>query len=201
MGVQTQAFIEGEGRAWLERNRLKLMPEGDPVLDMIEVTGLKPQQVLEIGCANGWRLRAIIRRHGATCRGIDPAVDSDGIILNKGTADNLWRFTNGEFDLVIYGFCLYLCDPEDYFKIAMEGNRVLADGGFILIWDFYSPIAYKNPYSHKPGIFSHKMDFSKMWAWNPAYRLVNSSIVGEDDDCTAVFLLKKETNRAFPEQE
>lgn len=202
MGTQSAAFIAGEGQAWLERNRSRLKPEGDPILEMIESAGLSPTRVVEIGCADGWRLREINKRYGSICRGIDPGAshsgDGESVLLAAGVADQLWRFVSIEFDLVIYGFCLYLCDPADYFQIAKEGDRALADGGHIIIWDFYSPSPYRKPYHHKEGIWSHKMDFSKLWLWNPAYSLANARFTGEDDNCTAVHLLKKNTHKAFP---
>ena len=44
--------------------------------------------------------------------------------LKIGTAEKL-KFEDDKFDLIIFGFCLYLCDREDLIKIVDETNRVL----------------------------------------------------------------------------
>jgi len=88
--------------------------------------------------------------------------------LMQATADNI-PFENNRFDLVIFGFCLYLCDRKDLFKIAYEVDRVLADGGELAILDFSPAFPYRNPYSHQPGIFSYKMAYADLFTWNPAY--------------------------------
>lgn len=202
MGPQAQAFFEGESREWLKRNKAKLPVKDDPVLNAIKNLRLKPAIVSEIGCADGWRLKALRTHYGCRCYGIDPGIAPpfqtvDNIELTNGTASDLGFLREGKIDLLIYGFCLYLCDPEDYFKIASEGDRVLANGGHLVVYDFWSPLPYKKPYEHKKGLFSHKMDFAKLWTWNPAYSVQSVMMIGEDDECTAVQILRKNLNTAF----
>jgi ubiquinone/menaquinone biosynthesis C-methylase UbiE len=61
--------------------------------------------------------------------GIDPSqnvieeANKNGITAKVGTAD-LLDFNDDKFDIVIFGFYLYLCDRKDLFKIASEANRV-----------------------------------------------------------------------------
>ena len=45
-----------------------------------------------------------------------------------GTADKL-PFEDQSVDILVYGFCLYLCDREDMFNIAAEANRVIKSSG------------------------------------------------------------------------
>ena len=78
-------------------------------------------------------------------------------------------FEDNQFDLIIFGFCLYLCDRDDLFLITSEANRVLKNQAWVAIFDFYSPFPYSNKYSHKEGIFSYKMDHSTMFTWHPYY--------------------------------
>ena len=70
-------------------------------------------------------------------------------------------------------FCLYLCDPADYFNIAQQADRVLKDKGYLVILDFLSTVPYRAPYSHHDGIFSHKMNWAQMFTWHPVYRLIS----------------------------
>ena len=93
------------------------------------------------------------------------------------------------FDIIVYGFCLYLCDRNDLFKIASEGNRVLRKNGFIIIYDFYSESYSQNAYHHLNGIFSYKMDYSKLFCWHPAYTQMklqlgshNSAYITDDEN-------------------
>ena len=180
---QKEAFVSGEGDNFFQRNRYSSevvaeMARTDLLLKAVKELDLKPKKVLEVGCANGWRLNILRQELGCECSGIEPselAVDSGRqlfpeIQLSVGSAEEL-PFPDGQFDLVLYGFCLYLCDRKDLFRIASEGNRVLRDGGKIGIVDFDSRFPYKNTYKHSPGLFSYKMQYHQMFLWNPQYSL------------------------------
>lgn len=204
-GKQAQIFLSGEGQAWLERNEAKLPAKDDPVLDAIKANLLHPKKVLEIGCANGWRLTELEKQYKCLCSGIDPALTHSRITgrvaLHRGVASNLQLFNHNAFDLVIYGFCLYLCDPEDYFRIVAEGDRVLADGGHLIVYDFNLDafiLPHSRKYEHRPGVFSHKMRFENLWKSHPAYTAVSQHLMGKDQDLTSVTVLKKNMAGAFP---
>ena len=149
----------------------------------------------------------------AECYGIDPSSKAieDGksrypeISLQVGTADDL-PFDAGSFDMIIFGFCLYLCDRKDLFKIAYEADRCLKNEGSLIISDFYPPFAYRNRYSHYEGIFSYKMDYSRMFAWNPAYTEISKIVFTHSgyalrdvsDEKLAVIVLRKNEQHAYP---
>lgn len=205
IGPQAKAFLDGEGQAWLDRNKHKLPVKDDPVLTAIKKVNLNIKRVLEIGCADGWRLKELEKIYDCICYGIDPSVIDptyikDWPILFRGEASDLSQFDQlllCRFDTIIYGFCLYLCDPEDYFKIAAESDRMLEDGGYIIIYDFYSNVPHSRPYSHKEGVFSYKWDFARLWLAHPHYQLVSRTI-RNDDSGTAVTILKKNLRHSFP---
>lgn len=192
---QKNTFFAGEGEAWLERNKNKLTGENDPVLDAIEKYKLDPAVVLEIGCANGWRLDLLREKYDCVTWGVDPGASGEQHNILRRTADKTGMSIEC-FDVVIYGWCLYLCDPEDYLKIAAEGDRVLTDGGFLIVYDFATPAPYKTKYKHKEGLFSYHYDFSKLWLAHPAYSLYARILQGE----TSVTILKKNLEKAFPEK-
>lgn len=184
MEKQKHVFVDVEGDNYWKRNASALAhfhaaaladPSSDPVLRALLT--LKPSKVLEIGSANGWRLDVARQTWGAQGTGIEPsaAAVADGsrfpdITLHIGTAEAL-PLPDAQFDCVVFGFCLYLCDRADLFRIAAEADRVLIEGGYIVIYDFFPSSVYRNPYSHRVGLFAHKMDHSRMWTWNPAYVL------------------------------
>jgi ubiquinone/menaquinone biosynthesis C-methylase UbiE len=137
--------------------------------------------LLEIGCGDGGRLSWLNKYKGLNCSGIDPSAKAVKIANDKGvqsiigTADKL-PFKNNEFDIVIFGFCLYLCDVEDLFQISQEADRVLKKTGWIIIHDFYSKSSITNKYKHCDGVNSHKMDYRKLFDWHPAYTCYSHEI-------------------------
>lgn len=195
---QSEIFLEGEGMAWLERNKAKLPVSNDPIVKAIEQSGIRPGNVLEVGAADGWRLQQIEDQWGVQALGIDPGSIQEGGRVERGTADNLSSFRDAEFSTVIYGFCLYLCDREDLFKIVAEGDRVLKDGGHLIVYDFYPRFPHSRSYSHKDGVKSYKMDYARLWLGNPAYTLFKRRLIDYDDEKLAVSILKKDLSSAWP---
>ncbi|HHT9112406.1 MAG: class I SAM-dependent methyltransferase [Planctomycetes bacterium] len=178
---QKNIFLESEGNAWFERNARLLgsrkLPEFDSLL--MEILALSPlpaegTKILEIGCGDGTRLNWLRENLGFDCYGLEPsaqaveAAQGRGIAAHQGTADHL-PFEDRTFDIVVFGFCLYLCDREDLFRIAYEADRVLRNPGWLLIIDFYSPTPIKREYHHRSGLFSHKMDYRTLFTWHPGY--------------------------------
>jgi len=90
---------------------------------------------------------------------------------------------------------LYLCDPEDYFEIAFEGNRVLKDEGYLIIHDFdvIDERSRRVPYKHKEGIFSHHVAFENLWAGHPWYQVLETRYREEQ----AFTILKKDSKGAW----
>ena len=213
--MQKKIFLESEGDAWLQRNSetlaLRKLPESDPLLMEfldLPIPELKPVTVLEIGCGDGTRLSWLRENRGFECHGIEPSpqavkiANEKGIHARQGTAENL-PFPDMSFDIVMFGFCLYLCDREDLFSIASEADRVLKNPGWLLIFDFYSPMPLKREYHHRSGLFSHKMDYRAMFAWNPAYMNYshkvrhnsNYSYTDVDTEWVATSVLRKNLDR------
>jgi SAM-dependent methyltransferase len=177
--LQKDIFRTSEGDAWYRRHReafTKAAPQDDRVILALQAVSLRPRKVLEIGCANGLRLSCIRSLFGAKCHGIDPSALAikEGrarwreVSLRVGTAEAL-DFPDEAFDTIIFGFCLYLCDRRDLFRIACEADRCLRDGGTIVLSDFCPPFPYRNRYRSRAGLHSYKMDYSRMFSWNPAY--------------------------------
>ena len=181
---QRDIFLGGEANAWYERNHQALQSKvfdlSDPVIK--QVSNISKQleyankkiKVLEIGCGEANRLAWISEHLDADVYGLDPSTKAvelarkRGVNAEHGTADHL-PFELGSFDVVIFGFCLYLCDREDLFKIAHNTDRVLKKSSWLIINDFFSPTPVSRDYHHKQNVYSFKMDYRKLFDWHPAY--------------------------------
>lgn len=198
---QRNIFLASEADAWFERNQLGVQKKDfchDTVVrEVMEIAKL-PQysnvklKVLEIGCGEGRRLEWLSKNFDVEVFGIEPSAKAveqariRGVNAQRGTADNL-QFAHSFFDVVIFGFCLYLCDRQDLFQIASEANRVLKPDAWIIIHDFFAPLPIKREYHHKLGIYSYKMDYRTLFDWHSAYtcyshQLNHHEIHGFTDD-------------------
>lgn len=216
MKTQKEIFLANEADQWFTRNNQfyeKTKNDTGIIIQSLKEIEIVPKKVLEIGCSNGVRLNNFNKIIGSECYGIDPSAKAieDGkkqfpnISLQVGTADSL-PFEDCSFDMIIFGFCLYLCDRKDLFKIAFEADRCLSDKGFLVIMDFHPPFPYKNTYTHKENIYSYKMNYAKLFNWNPAYNEIFNNIFSHSgfskrhipDEKVAITILNKNEEFAYP---
>jgi len=194
---QAEVFLKGEGDEWYERNR---RAELDPtVVSAITAIDFKPDSILEVGCGNGRYLGELYRVYGQETRalGIDPSSKAikearknyPGIKFRVDDASEGLNFECGNqthYDLIIFGFCLYLLDRTDLFYVVAASDAILNDGGYLVVHDFDTLRPHKVPYKHKEGIFSYKMDHSQLWLSNPAYTWVSRTKTGDGQSITII---------------
>jgi ubiquinone/menaquinone biosynthesis C-methylase UbiE len=194
--MQKKIFLETEGNAYFDRNETVSIHDflNDPIVNAVSFCIQRdfvfPKCLLEVGCGQGARLHWISRQLDLECHGIDPslkaieAAQAKGVRAVRGTAD-LLPFEDCSFDILVFGFCLYVCDPEDLFKIACEANRVLKSEGWLIIRDFYSRDSNFVPYSHDARVRSHKMNYRTLFDWHPFFNCLHHEIVnhGDMDGC------------------
>lgn len=178
---QKTAFLCGEGDGYFLRNRRQ--QRGLSKGYKIYLKYLRPgAKVLEIGCSNGHNLDTFCRRRQCEGYGIEPSSEAvlegrskcPNLNLHVGTADDL-PFKNGSFDMVIFGFCLYLVDRALLKKTVSEADRVLKKGGYLGITDFDVKKPMSRLYTHCPGVRSYKMEYWKLFDAMPGYALVEKS--------------------------
>jgi ubiquinone/menaquinone biosynthesis C-methylase UbiE len=183
------------------------------IVKLLDQYNCKSKKILEVGCSNGYRLNLLKEKYSIDGYGIDPSLEAiekgkalyPDIQLIQGTADNL-LFKDTAFDIVIMGFCLYLCDRNDLFKIAFEADRVLKNNGLLIILDFYPPFGYVNDFSHQENLKTYKLKYDEMFTWNPCYVKIyqqlinhdNSNDISQPDDRIGVVIIKKMTSEEYP---
>jgi len=184
---QKEIFLNGEGDAWFERNQAQIKTikyEEDSIVKSIlniKQKDINIQNIIEVGCGGGERLSSLKKAAGFNVHGIDPSAEAIknahklNITATIGTAEKL-IIESKSIDVLILGFCLYLCDDEDLFKIAFEVDRVLKNSSWLIIKDFEAGDIKYNKYKHTENIQSRKMNYSKMFLWHPNYSLAEKKI-------------------------
>jgi ubiquinone/menaquinone biosynthesis C-methylase UbiE len=202
---QSNLFLNGEGDAWFSRNSESAYESQTNVDISIICSTLaqfksKISKILEIGCGGGAKVGTLSNYFDAEGHGIDPskvAIESARSRLGAserklhfqtGLATDL-PFENNSFDLVFFGFCLYLVPPAEIFKAVMEADRVLKQGGFLAILDFDYGQLKVNPYKHAEGINSYKNNYSQLFTTSGYFHQVSKWSFSHFDDS---FILDKD---------
>ena len=181
---QKDIFLQSEGDAWFDRNRQAIAKRDfehndsivAAILEIIANTSdnCESLHILEVGCGSGERLAWLSELLRCNVYGVDPSEKAvsqacmSRVTAQKGTAEEL-PFASSSFDILIFGFCLYLCDRQDLFRIAMEADRVLKPNAWLVIHDFFAQQPIKNEYYHKHGVYSYKMDYRSLFTGHPYY--------------------------------
>jgi SAM-dependent methyltransferase len=180
---QRDIFLGGEGDAYFRRNAPAYASQEagrtSLPLQVLKHYVRPGARVLEIGCSNGLNLEALRRQAGCVGSGVDPSAeaveagkrDFPSLDLQRATADAL-PFADASFDLVWFGFCLYVTDRALLPRVVAEADRVLKDGGFLAIVDFDPGASMKRRYHHAEGITTYKTDYAQLFLGFPQYVLV-----------------------------
>ena len=171
---QRDVFLESEGDKWFQRNSsVREVADAPDVKFIIE--NLAPfskgiENILEIGCSNATKLEYLCKSFDAYGFGVEPSKLAVQDAMSRGqdkikkiqigTAENL-DFKDNVFELVIFGFCLYLQDRDTLKKAMKEADRVTKNGGFIVITDFDPGTKIINNYKHSIGVKSFKEDYGQ----------------------------------------
>lgn len=183
MEAQDNIFARSEGDRWFERNAKALQcfnPTEDTPLKLMQFYGVSPRSVLEIGAANGFRLAEIQRRSGARAVGVELSHQAiaDGrarfplVTFVRGAANSVPL--QEVFDLVIVNFVFHWVDRIHLLQSVAETDRLLRDGGFLVIGDFYPSNRLQVPYHHlKAGeVLTFKQNYADVFLSSGLYHPV-----------------------------
>jgi len=210
---QDKIFSEFEGDRWFERNRAAMEqcdPETDLPLRVIQLYGLSPRKVLEVGGANGFRLAAIRERCGAARLVV---VEPSGQAIRNGQERYPFiEFIQGlaseipleeTFDLIIVNFVFCWMDRSSLLRSVAEVDRLLEEAGFLIIGDFFPSKPTKVPYHHLPDkqVLTYKQNYATLFLASGLYQLVCALTGGhspralladvQETERIGAFLLKK----------
>jgi ubiquinone/menaquinone biosynthesis C-methylase UbiE len=188
--TQDAIFLESEADRWFERNHKMLDADcaltTDPVLRVLSESAIRPRCCLEVGASNGYRLEAIRRSLGASVTALEPSAEAiadgrrrfPGVRFVQGLAHAL-DFPDGSFDFVIVSFVLHWVDRTRLMRSVAELDRVLVDGGNLLIADFLPDGPERVPYHHLPAqdVWTYKQDYAAMLIASHLYRMVHRQMV------------------------
>lgn len=200
MPRQDEIFVASEGDRWFERNRESLEcfdPATDLPLKLIDLYRLKPSRVLEVGAANGFRLAAIHERYQVKAVAVEPSA--------RAVRDGKARFPRVEFvrgdsalpfrasfDLVIVNFVFHWIDRARLLSSVAELDRVLADGGYLIIGDFYPVTPLRTRYHHLSSheIYTYKQNYAATFLASGLYYQVGL-LTGDHSSKTLMGVVKE----------
>ncbi len=193
-----QGWLDGVGDYWYENN-LKDLGKRDFVSDILERTDTAPTAVLEVGCSNGWLLKKLRAKYGCKICGVDPskmAIEAAGEPerFRVGLSTNL-PVEDSCVDMVIMGYCLWATPPEDWFKTVAEADRVLADDGHLVIFDYIAPRFTKRKYCKREedgkDYYQFYYDWAKLWLCHPGYILKGEMMASGTHGVVGATLIQK----------
>lgn len=218
---QKKSFLTYEADCWFERNKSivdSYNASNDRVIELIQKYNIKNESILEIGCSAGYRLNALKELYPSSAIfGVEPSEKAikfgkenyKNIDFLHGTADDLSQFENESLDIIIVGFVFYVIDRNILFKVIAEIDRVLKNGGIIIIIDFFSETSLKNSYHHIDEFeaYSYKQNYDEIFTASKLYYLLDKSTFNHSTkkldasndyyDKYSISFLKKDFNSSY----
>jgi SAM-dependent methyltransferase len=142
--------------------------------------------VVDVGASNGWRPAAIQEAAGATVIAVEPSLEAiqDGraryprVRFAQGVAGDLPLPSNSA-DLVLVSYVLHWLDRSRLLAAVAEIDRILRDGGHLLLCDFLPEVPTRVPYHHRPeaGAWTYKQDYAQPFLAGGLYAEVERVVI------------------------
>jgi SAM-dependent methyltransferase len=203
-------WLRFEGDRWFLRNKSVLGKRFDFCLFLLELYQIKPKNVLEIGCANGYRLATIYKKWKSKVVGIEPSKEAVKGGEKKYPFIKFIRdvFENvnleDKFDLIIINFVFHWIYRENLYTCVQKIDKLLEEGGYLIIGDFGTDYFFKRKYYHLENMnfYTFKMPYWELFTSSGKYLEIaklrfhhDKHILSTDIDnenMGAVVLLKKQ---------
>lgn len=197
---QDTVFGTSEGDAWFARNAEGMRQQvHDPLCRLL---GQLPQTaiaglgaVCDVGCSSGARLARLeaMLQDGVRFCGFDASskaisaglAEHPAFDLRQGLADA--PPFGGSFDLVTIGFVLHWIDRANLSSAVAAIDRLVVDGGYLLIADFLPDRPCARPYHHRQDveIFTYKQDYAAVFSGLGLYTELARETFAHDDPSVA----------------
>ena len=210
-----ETFKGGAADIFFERDNVKKFAHLHQLISEKYIEWLLPHTknistILEIGCGTGHRLNSLCSQLEAKGIGIDPGKKAVDFINQKynhiisakvGFGDHL-EVDDYSVDVCLMGFFLYLVDRSLFLRCVSEADRVLKNGGFLLIVDFDPFLQYFNKHRYHKKVKSYKFDNTKPFLNSGLYYLCHkhsfshwsfSFNLDENERCSMTMLYKEIT--------
>lgn len=203
---QSQVFLSGEADAYYSRNKEAYAAyriEDDIVAQCIEAAGLQPKSILDLGCASGERLEALVNRYGCTfAHGVDASSHAIAAAGDRGHAeigwamddwtkldDNTWGI--GPYDLVITSYVFHWADRPTLIQTMANVHRLVKVGGHLVINDFCPNVPGAGDYRHAAGVMTYKEQYQEMFRCTGLYSIAHGKVYpyhGDGEPCSCVVM-------------
>lgn len=178
-----EVWKQSESDNWFDRNKLHLGSHSDRpdhVLRIIEIYGLQPSSVLELGGANGFRVAELQRVYN--CEGMCVEPSASAVDDGKKTYPNISfvQETVEEFqpqtayDLTIVNFVLHWVGRDGLFKALNTIDASVKEGGYLIVGDFGTTTFRKRHYHHRTDVelYTFKAEYRAMFLASGLYEEV-----------------------------
>jgi SAM-dependent methyltransferase len=194
---QDEIFFASEGDAWFRRNRAAQQDigsgkahdwPGELALDLARRT--QPSSILELGCSQGARLAFLRNAIGGSvrCVGVDASREAveegsrayPGIDLRHGLLNAVPL--DGVYDLVILNFVLHWVDRVSLARSLSEVDRLVKDGGYLVLGDFAPDYPQRRRYHHLKDerVYTFKQDYAALFKALGTYASVRRVTYNQD---------------------
>lgn len=201
---QEDYYLQVEADAYFKRNLPAMAQKGPETsgsrqalsgsLRLIELTqraNIKPKSMVDIGGSNGYFTSAFQKSFGCKATLIEPsskAIDYatkhyPNIKAIRGVASSIPLADNSADAVVVKGVFCWI-GREALLKAIAEIDRILVDGGYLLISDFHpdTPRKRVNRHAADADIYCFKTDHSRIFLDSGLYSVVASEVFIDEND-------------------
>lgn len=192
--IQDKIFELSEADNWFLRNKETIINrkiENDLISDLIDKISDKQniKSVIELGSSNGYRLN-FLKNILLNCNKL-VGVDASKAAVNDGISRyglkmlhsplDMFEFDE-KSDLVIVNFVYHWIDRKNIFKVISNTDKLVNDGGYLIIGDFLPDFPQKKKYHHLPNesVYTYKIDYSNIFQSLNTYKEIHRTIFNHD---------------------